>query len=358
MSNKYFIVFELKSATITVMFKFLEVKNKSEFNPLLITKNAPFTQAWFFGEWQEMMGRKVRRFEILDNSEILGFFQIIKYPLPFEQSFLYIPHAPLLRQDYEGQAEFLKEFREKLIEIGKEENAIFIRFDFYFHNWNYGSKNELDRYFIKTPIFHYYSSYFQPKFEWILDLTKSEEEILSDMHSKTRYNIGLAERRGVKVEIISQNFDKYFADFYKLLEETAERDNFNLHPKNYYENIFNILDSDSAFLAIAKYNGKILAINLILIFGNMAYFTHGGSSGEHKNLMASHLAHWKAIKETKNRGFKFYNFGAVGERFLGISRFKKSFGGELLEYSDSYDLILKPFWYWLYSLRKKLQSHR
>ena len=179
------------------------------------------------------------------------------------------------------------------------------------------------------------------------------------MHPKTRYNIGLAERRGIKVEIISQNFDKYFDYFYKLLEETARRDNFNLHLKNYYRNIFNALSQDNAFLSVAKYSDKILAINLIVLFGETAYFMHGGSSDEYKNLMFSHLTQWEAIKEAKRRGFKVYNFGGVDadgiyETFGGISIFKKRFGGKLLEYSDSYDLVLKPVWYALYNLRKKL----
>ena len=339
------------------MFEMREIKNKEEYNPLLVSKNAPLTQTWFYGEWQEMMGRKVRRFEVKKDSEIIGFFQTIKYPLLFEQNFLYIPHGPILRQGYEGQAvflDFLKEFYKKLFEIGKEEKAVFVRFDPFPK-----TEKSLLKYFRKTPTSHCYSSFFQPKFEWILNLEKSEEKILSEMHPKTRYNINLATKRGIKTEIINETFSGYFNNFYKLLEETAKRDNFKLHPKIYYENIFGTLDSNNAFLATAKYNSKVLAINLVLLFGGTAHFLFGGSSDEYKNLMAPHLAHWEVIKESRQRGFKTYNFGAVGpDKFGGISRFKKGFGGELIEYSDSYDLILKPFWHWLYNIRKKLQSYQ
>ncbi len=345
------------------MFEFREVKNESEYKPLIVAENALFTQAWFFGRWQEVMGRKVERFEIRNGSKILGFFQIIKYPLVFSKSFLYIPHALVLRSFSEGGGQhfhdFLKEFRKKLIEIGKEENAVFTRFDLCSHNSNSGSEEDLDKYFKKVPSYAYRSSYFQPKFEWLIDLTKTEEEILSEMHPKTRYNINLALRRGIKVEITNENFNEYFPDFYELLEETAKRDNFNLHPEIYYENIFKSCEKNqNAFLSVAKYNSKILAINLILFFGNVAYFLFGGSSDEHKNFMFSYLAQWEAIKEAKKRGFGIYNFGAVnGKNFEGISRFKKGFGGKLLEYSDSYDIVLKPFWYFLYNLRKKFQFH-
>jgi len=330
------------------MFEFSEIKNKAEYNPLLLEENAPFTQAWFFGQWQEAMGRKVRRFEIKKDSEIIGFFQIIKYPMPFGKSFLYIPHASILFfQD------FLQEFHKKLVEVGKEENATFVRFDFYFHNFNYGSKENFEKYFKKTPTYVYRSSYFQPKSEWVLNLGKTGEEILNEMHPKTRYGIRLAEGRGVNVEIIKTDFQKYFSYFYDLMEKTAERNTFSLHPEIYYKNIFeNCEENKNAFLAIADYNNKILAINLVLFCGETAYFIFGASSDEFKNLMAPHLLHWKTITEVKKLGFKIYNFGAVGKEYEGVSRFKKRFGGELLEYSDSYDLVLKTFWYKLYNLRK------
>ena len=110
------------------MIEIKELKNKSDYNPLSINKNAPFTQAWFYGEWQEAAGRKVRRFEIVDNSGTVGYFQVIKYPLPFQKAFLYIPHAPIFKAANLNN-EFLKTFSEKLKKIAKEERAIFVRFD-------------------------------------------------------------------------------------------------------------------------------------------------------------------------------------------------------------------------------------
>lgn len=335
---------------MALMFEFWEIKNKSEYEPLLISKNAPFTQAWFFGEWQKIMGRKIERLKVTENSEIIGFFQIIKYPLSFGQSFLYIPHGPVVKKN---NLKFLKFFAEKLIQIVEKERSTFARFDFY-HSF---SPNDLTKArFKKTPNYAYNSSYFQPKLEWILNIEKPEEEILSEMHSKTRYGIRLAENKGVKVEIINTDFQKYFSVFYDLMKKTAERNNFKLHPEIYYKNIFkNCEENKNAFLAIANYNDKILATNLILLYGETAYFVFGASSDEFKNLMATYLLHWKSIIEVKKIGLKIYNFGAVGKEFEGISRFKKHFGGELLEHSDSYDLVLKPLWHLLYSLWKKLQ---
>lgn len=343
------------------MLEFLEIKNDAEYNPLLVAENAPFTQDPIYGKWQEMAGRKVRRFEIKQEEEILGFFQTIKYPMPFGQSFLYIPHGPVIHniQSTIHNSGFLQEFQKKLIEIGEEENAVFTRFDPFPK-----TENNFEKYFKKTPIVHYHSSHFQPKYEWILNIEKSEEELLNSMHPKTRYNIGLAERRGIKIEIVSKNFDKYFDDFYKLLEETAKRDNFNLHPKDYYRNIFQKLDSGNEFLVVARYDNNILLVNLILFYGRVAYFIFGGSSNKLKNLMFSHLAQWETIKEAKRRRYGVYNFGGVQgnggsyENYRGVSVFKKRFGGEIFEYSDSYDIVLKSLWYYLYNLRKWLLNQK
>ncbi len=370
------------------MFEICEIKHKAEYNPLLISKQTPFTQAWFYGEWQEMMSRKVRRFEVKKDSEVIGFFQVIKYELPFSNNLLYIPHGPvfrLVRQSFsdggslgEGGAplfqNFLNEFRKKLLTITKEENAIFARFDLYLPSSNPPTGGEggliINKYFHKVPFYAYNSVYFQPKYEWVLNIDKPESELLGNMHPKNRYNIHLAENKGVAIEIIENDFEKYFEDFYSLMKKTAKRNNFKLHPKVYYRNILkNCEENKNAFLILARYGdpsnkigaSKILAINLILLFGETAYFVFGGSSDEYKNLMSPHLSHWQGIIEAKNRGYKFYNFGGIGadgKHWEGISRFKKGFGGQLFEYSDSYDLVLKPFWYRLYNLRKWVSNQK
>lgn len=331
------------------MYEIREIRDKAEYDPLLISKQAPFTQAWFYGEWQEMAGRKARRFEIKKNSEIAGFFQVIKYPLFAGKNILYIPHGPVLQN---ADNNFIKEFHKKLIEISKEENAVLARFD------SYPALENLNKYFRKVSDYAYASAYFQPKREWILDIGKTESDLLNGMHPKSRYNIRLAEGKGVKIEIIESDFEKYFEDFYRLMEKTAERNDFKLHPETYYRNILkNCEENKNAFLVLAKYGNEVLAVNVILLFGETAYFVFGGSSDEHKNLMASHLSHWRGILEAKTRGCGIYNFGAVSsggdEKFEGISIFKKRFGGRNLEYSDSYDLVFQPVWHFLYDLKKK-----
>ncbi len=286
------------------MFEIREIKKREEYTPLLINNNAPFTQAWFYGEWQETMGRKVRRFEIYDNLKTFGFFQVIKYPLLFGKNFLYIPHGPVIRSFSEGkQTDFLKIFREILTRIAVEENAIFVRFDFPLCDC---------KYFKKVPSYAYHSVYFQPKYEWALNIDKPESELLNGIPKKNRYDIRYAENKGVKIENIGNDLINYFDKFYCLMEKTACRGNFNLHPKKYYENILiNCEKNNNAFFVVAKYNSAIVAMNFVLIFGETAYVIFGGSDDKFKNLRAPRLVYWKGIIEAKNRGCKSYNFGAV-----------------------------------------------
>ena len=339
------------------MFQFSEIENEKDYNPLIISPDANFSQSFLYGDWKKKMGQVVRRFKVLKNEKSVGFFQIIKYEFPFARSYLNIPHGPVIKNPSE---EFLKEFKEKMSEIAKEENAVFLRFDIY-----PTSKDLHSAAFKKAPFYSYHSAFLHSKFDWVLDIGRLEEELLKEMHPKTRYNIRLAERKGVKVEIIKgQDLEKYFDTFYKLMQETAQRGKFGLHPKKYYKQVFeSALKNENIVLFIAKYNNEILATNMVIFYGDTAFYPFGASSEKNRNLMAPYLAHWLAIKFAQKRGLKFYNFGAIDvgkkishENWSGISTFKRRFGGFLQEYSDFYDQIFKPFWYYLYNLRKKIKS--
>lgn len=342
------------------MFDIREITNKIEYNPLLISKQAPFTQAWFYGEWQEAMGRKVRRFGIYDDSETVGFFQVIKYPLLFGKNILYIPRGPVVKAISDRRQ--VEEFSKTLTQVATEEKAIFVRFDLPDRSFS-ESGLAINKYFKKVPSYAHHSVYFQPKYEWILEIDKPENNLLGGMPKDSRYDIRYAENKGVGIEIIDNNLINYLDEFYWLMERTARRGNFNVHSRAYYENIFkNCSKNNNAFFAAAKHGGNIIAMNFILIFGETAYVVFGGSDEKFKNLRTPRLVYWKGIIAAKNRGCKFYNFGAVSsgngyESYEGITEFKKGFGGRMLEHPDSYDLVIEPFWRWLYILRKKIQNN-
>jgi len=335
-----------------------EIGENEHFDPVVLCSNVSFTQSEFYGEWQKKLGRTVKRFLVYEGDEVVAYLQLVKYPLLFRKSYFYSPYGPIVKK---YSKDFLIYLNDQLLKIAKKEGVSFIRLDFTSTLSQDGDvKEDLDGIFTKSLLCTYHSANFQPRAEWFLSLNKSEEEILKEMHQKARYSIGLSERKGVISEIIKENFGKYFDDFYGLIAGTAERNGFHLHHKNYYKSVFENLSSN-AYLSVAKYKNKILAIDLVIIFGGTANYVFGGSSDSDRNLMPTYSAQWKAICYAKEIGCKDYNFGGIEsgnvyKGWSGLTVFKQKFGGRQVDHSAFYDIVSQPFWYFLYNVRKILKK--
>ncbi len=337
-------------------FEFREIEDGENFNPNSICAGVPFTQANFYGDWQKNLGRKSRRFLVLSDKEVVAYFQLIKYPLIFGKSYFYIPYGPVTK---DFSKEFFAHLKMELMRITKDDNAVFVRLDF----TPQISNKILSDFFTEAPLYTYHSAYFQPRAEWFLGLAKTEDELLKEMNENARYSIRLAVRKGITVDIITEDFEKYFETFYSLMVGTAKRNGFSLHPKSYYENIFqNLSKAENSYLSVAKYDQKILAIYVLIPFGGTVNYVFGCSSNEERNRMPTYLAHWKAMTHAKQLNCNYYNFGGIdteGRIYKNLSNltiFKKKFGGEEVRHSDFFDVVVSPFWYHLYNLRKRIKK--
>ena len=336
-------------------FTFRELTEGELFDPNTLSQGTPFTQAAFYGDWQRHLGKRVRRFTASTEGKVMAYFQIIKYPLLSGKSYLYAPYGPVVKNPSD---EIFRTLKAELARIAQEENAVFVRLDFTPHV----PTETLSKFFTTAPPFTYHSSYFQPRTEWFLPLQKSEYDLLSDMHKHTRYSIRLAGERGVTVEIVTKDFKTYFDSFYALMVETAKRNGFNLHPKKYYEGIFESLDGIAAYLSVARFEDTILAVNLIIVYGGVASHIFGGSSSDERHRMPAYLAQWDSIRHAKLLGCTDYNFGGIStdsgvyKGWEGLTSFKKKFGGRKVVHSDFFDLVTRPLWYHLYNIRKRLKS--
>ncbi len=337
-------------------FETKEIKNNKEFDLNDIVSNAPFTQAYFYGDWQEGLGGKTRRFLVYCDKEIIAYFQLIKYPLVFGKNYMYVPYGPIIKDFSE---ELLGHLKKEISTIAKKENAVFVRLDF----TPSISNNILSNFFSKALFCTYHSANFQPRTEWFLGLKKTKDELLAQMHEKTRYSIRLSGRKGIISEIITKDFEEYFEVFYDLMIKTAKRNNFSLHKKSYYSDIFRSLSEiENAYLSIARYGQTVLTVDLIIVSGGIANYVFGGSSNEEKNRMPTYSAHWKAIGYAKQLNCSYYNFGAVSSEeetykgWDGLTVFKKKFGGKEVKHSDFFDLIVSPLWYYFYNLRKRFKK--
>lgn len=210
--------------------------------------------------------------------------------------------------------------------------------------------------------FHKSHASYQPDTTLVLDLKLSEDEILKQMKEKGRYNIHLAERKGVKIEL-SKNADT----FYRLLAQTTSRDKFSSHEKSYYQNLLETLsgeDFNKGFtkLFLATYNSEPLAAIIVTFYKNTATYYFGASSDSNRNLMAPYLLQWSAIRYAKNLGCRYYDFLGISpenshkHKWAGVTEFKKKFGGTIVKYPCAREYIFRPFLYIVLVFAKRLRS--
>jgi len=278
-----------------------------------------------------------------DRNKIIGGTVLIRHKLPKGYSWLYASRGPLLNYSSKSLPSQLKTLLAAIKPLAKKEKAIFLRIDPPLHSP------------YALPHFHKNHLGFQPEHTLILDLKPSETEILAQMKPKGRYNIRLAEKKGVQIHTSTD-----IAAFHKILKETTSRDGFSGHDQGVYENMIKTL-STNAKLYLATYQNQVIAGLLATYFKDTATYYYGASSNEFRNVMAPYLLQWQAIKDAKAAHFKSYDFLGIAPAntpnhpWSGVTDFKTKFGGRPVSYQPPQDLALKPLIYWLYRLYKRLR---
>ncbi len=327
-----------------------------------------FLQSWEWGDFQASQGHKVWRFGVYDQSELLASAQIILHNLPFSRAYLYAPHGPVFTRQLsdERKEKIIKLFLSKARDITI---ATAQRHEFFFRLEPRLTKEDLGNFFFNLGLKK--TNAVQPQDTQIIDLNRDPAELLSGMHPKTRYNIRLAERHGVTVKLAEQPDE--LDNFLQLLKITARRDGFRIHSDNYYRQMLNIFGqtdiADQLKLTIKLFfacqNKNILAAGLFSFFGDRAVYLHGASSQEKKEIMAPYLLHWQVMNQIRTYGYTKYDLYGVkpAQRTLtahdrenqwqGITRFKKGFGGQEVNYVGAWDWVYDKMWYKIYQLAKR-----
>lgn len=188
----------------------------------------------------------------------------------------------------------------------------------------------------------------------LVDLSSDEDSILAAMKSKTRYNIRLAARRGVSVRLGSVDD---LPLFYRLYNETSQRDGFLIRPYSYYQDAWGrFLQAGRAQLFLAEHDGETLAGLILFVFGQKAWYMYGASSERKRNLMPNHLLQWEAMRWARARGCTTYDmWGAPdvldeSDPMWGVYRFKAGFGGEFTRRIGAYDYPARRLLYWAYTV--------
>ncbi len=329
---------------------------KSQFN-LLATHPL---QSWEWGEFRQKTGIKVVRLGIFQNKKLTEALQFTVHPIPFTKFNIgYLPKSGNVSPT------MLK----ALLEFGKKLDCIFIKLEPNisrddFKTWQYDESIKLV--FSPHPLF--------TKYTFQLNLTKSEEDLLKAMHPKTRYNIKIAQKNGVVV--MEDNCEEAFNNYLKLMTETTIRQKFFAHNARYHTLMWETLRGTKIahlFTAVYPHENKrhVLAAWILFLFNGCLYYPYGASSVLFKNVMASNLMMWEAIKFGKNNKAEIFDmWGSLGpdagpkDAWYGFHKFKQGYGPALVELAGSFDLVINKNVYLLYNIMYfirqlilKLKSH-
>lgn len=295
-----------------------------------------FLQSPLWAKTNRLIGHKIVEEEIDNKAYFLGIIKDAK-----RGRYLEIPGGPLL--DWSDKKLVKKVFK-KIIEIGKENKCVFIRFRPQLLNTKENNSFLKELNLVEAPM------HLHAQDTVILNLEKSEEELLADLRRQTRYEVRRAKKLNLKIEENS-SLEK-FIEFHKVQVETAKRQNF-VPPDE-----LTLLSEREAFLPdnlklyIAKTeDNQPVAYGLILIYGNEAEYFEAASTDLNRKLPGAYALLWRAITDLKKQGIKRFNLWGIAppnqpnHRYAGVTTFKTGFGGEVVEYIPAKDIVLNPLKY-------------
>ncbi len=288
-------------------------------------------QSWEWGEFRELTGVKVVREDGM---------QITIHSIPHTP--WSVGYCPKTQLPNDSQITTLRK-------IAQEHNCIFIK-----------CEPKVEGSIPPSPGFVAGRALFT-KYNFVLDVTPSEDELLASFKQKTRYNIRVAEKRGVVVAI--DNSDAAFEKYLQLTEETTKRQGFYAHGRGYHRKMWETLHSAGiAHLLTAKYNGEIITTWILFRFNDTLYYPYGASTREHREVMANNLVMWEAIKLAKQWGLHYLDmWGALGpepdltDPWIGFHTFKSGYGARHVEYVGTWDYVAQPILYKVYRILENLR---
>ncbi len=297
------------------------------------------------GEWGELkndFGWKPVRF-LLDRETGA---QILFRRLPLGLTLGYMP-----KPVFSGQWSVVSDqFWREVDSICKKNHAIFLKIEP--DTWD-------DQFLIPHSSFLISPHNIQPPRTITIDIKDSEETILARMKPKCRYNIRLAEKKGITI----RTWDDISA-FHEMMTVTGGRDNFGVHSKEYYQRAYELFHSKGTCeLLVAEFEGKPLASLMVFSNAKRAWYVYGASNDQERNRMPTYLLQWEAIRWAKTRGCDEYdlwgvpdeneetleaNFETRHDGLWGVYRFKRGFGGQLKRAAQAVDRVYNPLLYWAY----------
>jgi lipid II:glycine glycyltransferase (peptidoglycan interpeptide bridge formation enzyme) len=322
--------------------------------------NAHALQSWAWGQFKSRWGWTALplAMTVAENSaEPIAAAMVLKRAVPrLPFSVLYVPKGPAM--DYHDR-ELRNRVLAQLEQLARREHAIFIKIDpEVVSSW--GLDAERVSPLGKAVTSDLAARGWVPSREQIqfrntaeLALDQTEEQLLAAMKQKTRYNIRLAERKGV---VVRAGTPADFPAIFELYRETAARDGFTIRPEAYYLDGWTTLyEAGMGQPLIADVDGQPVAAVVLVRFGDKVIYMYGASSARERERMPNHLLQWEAIRWARVQGAKVYDFWGAPDEFIesdrlwGVWRFKAGFNAEVVRTIGAWDYPARPLWYRAYT---------
>ncbi len=302
-------------------------------------------QSWDWGELKAFSGWSPLRLALWDGERIVAAVQVLRRTLPHVPLRLgymaYIPKGPVI--DW-SQPTLVETFFSLLHAFLRKQGALTLHIDL---GMEQGASHDSYAAQHLTKLNFHSARSIQPRRTIVLDLSADEETLLSQMKPKCRYNIGLAARKGVTVRAATTSEE--VRQWYKLYLVTSTRDKFGIHTLDYYLRAWELFTArDELRLFLAEHDGRLLAGIFVAIFAGQAIYLYGASGNEDRHLMPNYALQWEAILWAKRQGAYLYDFWGVpdtddvDEAMAGVYRFKRSWGGRLVQFLGGYESVYHP----------------
>lgn len=318
-------------------------------------EEANFLHSWQWGEFHLSRGKQIVRRGVFDNDKLAGVYEGV-LETARRGRHIAVAGGPIV--DW-GREDLVKSLVGDMRLQAKNLGAAFVRVRPQLELSDESLQQFSNLGFKKAPY------YLSVEHAGVLDLTKSEEEILKGMRQRLRRALRKAEKNNITVDV-SQNADD-IAEFYQIQLQTARRHDFTHFSEDFLKKQFAAFaETGNAVLYTARYEGQVLAQNFMIFYGNEVSYHYGVSTELGTKLSGAPLLHMQAMRDARELGIKRYNFwGIVDEdatdhRFYGVSVFKRGFGVDELKYVPAHDLVINPFVYainWLVeTVRRKARK--
>ena len=319
--------------------EYLTVGHKDSWDRLVkAVPESGFMQSWGWSVFKESEGQQVLRLGVFDNGQLFAGAIVYFVPSALGASVLELPHGPVLPwKDPVRSASAMNLLNQELQTIAQRVNSPLARIEP----------------FLTIPLPDYLGRVVRaplnliPTPTLLIPLNRADDEILSGMTRKGRYNVRLAERKGVEVDFRVD--EKALEDFYGLFELTFTRHNFAGEPPSFFINMARALHPEAMMrVYFARYKGMLISSAIMISYGPRATYLYGGSLPFLNSLMASYALHWRMMQDARAMGcreYDFYGIAPEGQPFhpyAKFSQFKLRFGGRTVYTVGANDIYFYP----------------